>query len=236
MLVQLQLDSLEFPPPHKTNSSGVLAMGGDLRPERLILAYQQGIFPWFSEDSPIYWWCPNPRFVLFPAQLKVSSSMKQVLRSQKFRVTADQDFRQVITNCRQKMRPGQQGTWITDELLEAYCTLHQQGYAHSVEVWEGPKLVGGLYGVILGQCFFGESMFAHVSNASKVGFITLVQHLQSLGFVLIDCQVYTEHLDSLGAKMITRKDFLQLLSLHVDVAPFDLAAGFVNRPTNGLPF
>jgi leucyl/phenylalanyl-tRNA---protein transferase len=227
MVTRLRPDSLDFPPAFASTSAGLLAMGGDLSVERLLAAYQQGIFPWFSAGGPIYWWCPDPRFVLFPAQLKVSASMRQVLRRGQFRISFDKDFRGVISGCQQVPRPGQDGTWLTCDMLEAYCELHRLGYAHSVEVWQGGQLVGGLYGIIMGKVFFGESMFAHVSNASKAGFITLVQHLQAQGFVVVDCQVYTEHLASLGAKMVPRAHFLQLLAEHAECAPSDLAGTYL---------
>lgn len=204
-------EELIFPPVHYADAHGILAIGGDLSPKRLLLAYQSGIFPWFSEGEPIIWWSPDPRFVLYPARLKVSKSMRQVLRREIFEVSVDQDFRAVVENCRHIKRMGQEGTWITDEMLEAYCNLHALGFAHSVEVWQEGNLVGGLYGVSLGRCFFGESMFAKVSNASKTGFIKLSQRLEELGFFLIDCQVYTPHLESLGAESIPRTQFMEEL-------------------------
>lgn len=204
-------EQLIFPPLSEADRHGVLALGGDLSPERLLLAYSSGIFPWYSEDEPIVWYSPNPRFVLFPAKLKVSKSMKQILRQNRFQVTLDKDFRAVMQNCQQTKRDGQSGTWITNDMLEAYCHLHALGYAHSVEVWQEGVLVGGLYGVSLGRIFFGESMFAHVSNASKTGFITLVEQLIARDFQLIDSQVYTQHLESLGAESIPRKQYVQLL-------------------------
>lgn len=203
---------LVFPSPHLAEPDGVLALGGDLSPKRLLLAYQHGIFPWYNEDEPIMWWSPNPRFVLFPENLKVSKSMRQVLRRQIFEVTFDKDFRGVITGCQRTKRSGQFGTWITEAMLEAYCNLHDLGYAHSVEVWQDNQLVGGLYGISLGKCFFGESMFTTVSNASKTGFITLVRKLQARDFKLIDCQTHSNHLESLGAQFITREQFLKFLA------------------------
>jgi leucyl/phenylalanyl-tRNA--protein transferase len=201
-------ESLVFPPPERAERGGLLAMGGDLSPQRLLLAYEQGIFPWFSDGEPILWWSPDPRFVLFPKELKVSASMRQVLRRNVFRITFDQAFAEVIAHCQQIPRPGQDGTWITAEVQAAYTELHRLGFAHSVEVWQGDDLAGGLYGVSLGSCFFGESMFARVSNASKAGFITLVQALEERNFQLIDCQIYTPHLESLGARGLRRRDFL----------------------------
>ena len=212
MRISLIGSELVFPPV-KNAVDGILAVGGDLTPKRLLLAYESGIFPWFSADEPIIWWAPNPRFVLFPEQLKISKSMKSVFRKQEFTVTFDQDFKKVIQNCQKITRKGQDDTWITKDMLNAYYELHLQGFAHSVEVWKNEKLVGGLYGVSIGKCFFGESMFSTESNASKVGFITLVEKLKHFDFQLIDCQVYTEHLESLGAIEIPRKKFMDLLKI-----------------------
>jgi leucyl/phenylalanyl-tRNA--protein transferase len=197
---------------------GILAVGGDLSPERLLLAYQSGIFPWYSADEPIIWWSPNPRFVLYPHKLKVSKSMKQVLKKDVFRITFDQNFQEVMQNCQQAPRNGQAGTWITAEMIDGYCRLHDLGFAHSVEVWQAGVLVGGLYGVSLGKVFFGESMFAKVSNASKAGFITLVEKLMANDFRLIDSQVYTAHLESLGAESIARKIYLRELKENLKYA------------------
>ncbi len=205
-------DDLLFPPIHLAEDDGLLAIGGDLSPSRLLLAYRQGIFPWFSEGDPILWWAPHPRFVLYPASLKVSKSMRQVLRRDTFRISYDEAFHEVIQACSRIPRAGQDGTWITDEMLAAYCELHRLGHAHSVEVWQGAQLVGGLYGISIGRCFFGESMFTHVSNASKAGFITLVRKLESLQFGLIDCQMHSQHLESLGAQHISRELFQSTLS------------------------
>lgn len=205
-------DQLVFPSPHLANEDGVLALGGDLSTERLLLAYSYGIFPWFNDDEgPIVWWSPDPRFVLYPDRLKVSKSMRKVLRDGAFRVTLDTDFRGVISACSTSPRAGQAGTWITPDMIEAYCALHEAGWAHSVEVWQEGALVGGLYGVALGRCFAGESMFARVSNASKAGFITLVHWLTARGYDLIDCQTHSAHLESLGAEEIARRDFLAYL-------------------------
>lgn len=208
---RLHKKQLLFPPVHLAEPDGLLAVGGDLSVERLLLAYRSGIFPWFDE-RPILWWSPDPRFVLFPADLKVSSSMKQVLRRQQFRITFNADFPAVIARCSRIPRRGQDSTWITEEMQEAYIRLHQAGYAMSVESWMDDKLVGGLYGVRIGPCFFGESMFSDVSNASKAAFITFVQtYAQELK--LIDCQVETEHLASLGAGFIPRSTFLELIQM-----------------------
>lgn len=207
--MKILTSKIEFPKVSNASEEGILAIGGDLSPERLLLAYKSGIFPWFENDEPILWWSPNPRFVLFPEQLKISKSMKQVLRNSNFVVTVNQAFKEVITECSKAKREGQQGTWITQNMIEAYIKLHELGYATSVEVWLNSKLVGGLYGVDVGNgVFCGESMFAKVSNASKVGFITFTQNTN---YKLIDCQVYTSHLESLGAEEIAREDFLEFL-------------------------
>ncbi len=200
-----------FPSPELATDEGILAVGGDLSPERLLAAYKMGIFPWFNEGEPIAWWSPDPRMVLFPSELKVSRSMRPYFNQQKLRVTFDQDFEAVVRRCQAPRDDQWGGTWITNEMLDAYCQLHQLGFAHSVEVWQGKRLVGGLYGIALGKCFYGESMFATVSNASKLGFISLVKKLESLGFWLIDCQQQTQHLGSLGARTIPRADFLKIL-------------------------
>jgi len=199
---------LVFPPVHLSDDDGLLAVGGDLSAERLLLAYRSGIFPWYNEP-PILWWSPDPRFVLFPSELKVSASMRQILKKQVFRITFNQNFAAVIRGCRRAPRKGQDGTWITNAIERAYIQLHEQGYAHSVECWLEDKLVGGLYGIRLGSCFFGESMFAQVSNASKAAFITFVQSHNDL--TLVDCQVHTEHLATLGARFINRDEFLELI-------------------------
>ena len=204
--------SLEFPAPELATPEGILAVGGDLSPARLLEAYGGGIFPWFNEGDPILWWSPDPRFVLFPDELVVSKSMRPYFNQKKFQVSFDQDFEGVMRGCQQSNRNGQSGdTWITEDMIQAYVQVHQLGYAHSVEVWQEGDLVGGLYGISLGKIFFGESMFARVSNASKFGFITLVQKLREKGFTLIDCQQQTQHLGSLGAKPISRKSFLKNL-------------------------
>ena len=208
----LSENNIAFPPPELADSDGVLAVGGDLSPARLLEAYRQGIFPWYSEYDPILWWSPDPRFVLYPDQLKISKSMRPYFNQKKFDWSLDRNFRAVITACQQQNRPGQFGTWITDEMLEAYCRLHELGFAHSVEVWADGELVGGLYGIALGKVFFGESMFAQKSNASKFGFIALVRQLIDWDFTLIDCQQETAHLRSLGAELITREQFMRHLA------------------------
>lgn len=205
--------SLEFPAPELATPEGILAVGGDLSPERLLEAYAGGIFPWFNEGDPILWWSPDPRFVLFPQELVIAKSMRPYFNQKKFKVSFDQDFEQVMRGCQQSNRNGQSGdTWITEDMIQAYVQVHKLGFAHSVEVWQEDELVGGLYGISLGRIFFGESMFARVSNASKFGFITLVQKLGEMGFVLIDCQQQTQHLGSLGARPINRKVFLKYLA------------------------
>jgi leucyl/phenylalanyl-tRNA--protein transferase len=199
-----------FPPVHLTSESGLLAFGGDLSPERLLSAYRQGIFPWYSDGDPILWWSPDPRFVLFLHDLRISRSMNKILKSNRFKITFDQDFLGVISAC-QKPRKTEKETWITTEMQEAYHTLHRMGFAHSAEAWHEDKLVGGIYGVSLGRCFFGESMFSVMSNASKAALIRLVQGLQALQFSFLDCQVYTGHMETLGAKLISREKFIRLL-------------------------
>lgn len=202
---------LFFPPVYEANSDGILAIGGDLSPERLLLAYKSGVFPWFEDDEPIIWWSPNPRMVLFLDELVVSKSMRNILNRNIFRVTFNQNFREVISNCQQVKRGGQNGTWITNDMIEAYCKLNELGIAKSVEVWQNDELVGGLYGVDLGHIFCGESMFSKVSNASKVAFIALVNQLEKDKYTLLDCQVYNEHLESLGCREIDRTDFMEIL-------------------------
>jgi leucyl/phenylalanyl-tRNA--protein transferase len=202
---------LFFPPVEQANRDGILAIGGDLSPERLIHAYKSGIFPWFEDDEPIIWWSPNPRMILFLDELIVSKSMRNILNQNCFSVTFNQEFRQVISNCQKVKRKGQKGTWITNEMIEAYCKLNEMGIAKSVEVWQNNELVGGLYGVDLGHVFCGESMFSKVSNASKVGFIALTNQLKSTNYKLLDCQVYNEHLESLGCREIDRTEFMKFL-------------------------
>ncbi|GAA4462805.1 leucyl/phenylalanyl-tRNA--protein transferase [Nemorincola caseinilytica] len=204
-------DKLWFPPVENALPDGLLAAGGDLSADKLLLAYRNGIFPWYNEDEPPLWWCPDPRFVLYPAGLRVSKSMRQVLRSGTFEFRMNTGFAQVIRHCMQVPRPGQDGTWISPDVAHAYTQLHRLGHAHCAEAWQDGQLVGGLYGVWLGKVFFGESMFSRVSNASKFAFINWVQHLQQHGVQLIDCQVHTAHLQSLGARMIPRKEFVEMV-------------------------
>jgi leucyl/phenylalanyl-tRNA--protein transferase len=200
--------TLDFPDPADAEPDGLLAVGGDLRPERLLGAYAQGIFPWYDDRSPILWWSPDPRLVLEPRELHVSRSLARTIRRGTYRVTADAAFDHVIRRCAAKGRPGQRGTWITDEMIEAYCELHRLGFAHSFEAWQEDRLAGGLYGISLGAAFFGESMFADARDASKVAFVRAVQWLAARGVRLVDCQVRTEHLASLGAREIPRSRFL----------------------------
>jgi leucyl/phenylalanyl-tRNA--protein transferase len=202
---------LVFPPVNLADKNGLLAIGGDLSAERLLLAYKSGIFPWYNPGEPIVWYSPDPRMVLFPKNLKISKSMKQIIRKNQFRATFNQNFSEVISNCKNSYREGQGGTWITDEMEQAYIKLHQLGVAKSVEVWEGNELVGGLYGIDLGHVFCGESMFSKVSNASKFAFVYLVQKLEKEHYTLVDCQVYNAHLASLGADEISRETFLTYL-------------------------
>ena len=203
---------LFFPPVSEANSDGILAVGGDLSPERLLLAYKSGIFPWFEGEEPILWWATNPRMVLFLDELVVSKSMRNILNRNSFKLTFNQNFKEVISNCQRIKRDGQRGTWITDEMIEAYSKLNEMGIAKSVEVWQNDVLVGGLYGIDLGTVFCGESMFSKVSNASKVAFIALANQLRETNYKLLDCQVYNEHLASLGCREIEREDFMQILN------------------------
>ncbi len=212
MPVYLLSDDLIFPSPKLAAQEGLLAVGGDLRQERLLLAYRMGIFPWYSEDEPIMWWSPDPRLILYPAQLRVSKSLKKIINKGEFTLTMDQAFEAVITACAQSRTDANEGTWIVDEMITAYCKLHESGLAHSVEAWHGDQLAGGLYGVSIGRCFFGESMFTRLNNASKVAFVALVKYLQRLNFELIDCQITTPHLLSFGACEIPRARFLDELA------------------------
>ena len=203
---------LYFPPVEETSPEDILAVGGDLSPDRLMLAYKSGIFPWFEDDEPILWWSPEERMVLFFEDLKISKSMRNLLKKNEFSVTFNKDFKAVITNCQSVKRVGQNGTWITSDMINAYCKLHEQGFAKSVEVWKNNELVGGLYGIDLGDVFCGESMFSKVSNASKVAFITLAQKLEKANYKLIDCQVHNNHLESLGCVEIEREEFINILN------------------------
>lgn len=208
-------EQLRFPPPDYADPDGLLAVGGDLSPERLLLAYSMGIFPWYGEETPILWWSPHPRLVLFPEELKVSRSLQRVIRKGTFQVTVDSAFPDVIAECAQVRLKSREGTWIVPEMSAAYCRLHELGYAHSVETWRQGELVGGLYGVALGRVFYGESMFTKRSDASKVALVHLVHLLSSRHFEMIDCQLTTRHLLSLGAREIPRREFLRRLATAV---------------------
>jgi leucyl/phenylalanyl-tRNA--protein transferase len=210
MPVYLLGKELEFPLPEEANEEGIVAVGGDVSPERLLVAYQDGIFPWPAKGYPLLWFSPDPRFALVPAKAHVSRSLRRAIRRRTVRVTADTAFDEVIAACAEVPRPYQQGTWITNELREGYLGLHELGYAHSIEAWREDELVGGLYGVSLGRTFAGESMFASEPDASKIAFTTLLGHLARWGFKIVDCQVYTEHLARFGATMWPRERFLSL--------------------------
>jgi len=204
-------DSLVFPSVENANEEGLLAAGGDLSVERLLLAYKSGIFPWFNDDALILWWSPNPRMVLYPQNVRISKSMRKVLRDGRFRLTKNTCFKEIIEACSSVPRENQDGTWITDNMKNAYLEMHKNGYAASYEVWENNVLVGGLYGIDLGTIFCGESMFSKVSNASKFAFIKLAQELEIRNYKLIDCQIHTDHLESLGAEEIPRSEFIKIL-------------------------
>jgi len=204
-------ERIAFPPPRFAQKEGLLAMGGDLSGNRLLLAYKMGIFPWYSHDDPILWWSPNPRMVLYPDELQVSQSLKKVIKKHQFHITMDTVFAEVIRSCAQVRLEQDEGTWLSEEMIDAYCNLHRLGFAHSVEAWHEGKLAGGLYGVSLGKAFFGESMFTRVSNASKAAFVTFVEYLKKQMFHLIDCQVKTAHLRRFGAREISRSLFLEQL-------------------------
>jgi leucyl/phenylalanyl-tRNA--protein transferase len=212
MPVYLLTNDLVFPSPKLAAQEGLLAVGGDLSQQRLLLAYRMGIFPWYSENEPIMWWSPDPRLILYPDQLRISKSLKKAINKDEFDLTMDQAFEAVIKACAQSRTETNEGTWIVDEMITAYCKLHESGLAHSVEAWLDGQLAGGLYGVSIGRCFFGESMFTHISNASKVAFVGLVKYLQRLNFDMIDCQVSTPHLLSFGAHEIPRTRFLDELA------------------------
>jgi leucyl/phenylalanyl-tRNA---protein transferase len=205
-----------FPNPDYFDTPDIVAIGGDLSPERLFLAYSLGMFPWYNDDEPILWWSPDPRMVLFPDELIIAKSMRPFFNQNKFQVTYDTDFQSVMTACMNQKRDNQDGTWINEDMVKSYTTLHKQGHAHSVEVWQEGELVGGLYGIAVGKIFFGESMFAKVPNASKFGFISFVKKLKDLGFLMIDCQQETRHLTSLGAKLISREAFYAVLKKNTE--------------------
>ena len=211
MTVFLLTDKIVFPPPHLASGEGLLAIGGDLSRERLLLAYRMGIFPWFSDDEPILWWSPDPRLVLYPREIRISKTLKKIIRKGVFTVTVDSAFVRVINQCAQIRLENNQGTWIVEDMIDVYCKLHESGFAHSVEAWRQGELAGGLYGVSLGRCFFGESMFTRVSNASNVALVTLVEYLNKLSFDMLDCQLTTKHLLRFGAREIPRARFLKQL-------------------------
>jgi leucyl/phenylalanyl-tRNA--protein transferase len=211
MPVFLLSDKISFPPPYLASKEGLLAVGGDLSQKRLLLAYHTGIFPWFSDDEPILWWSPDPRLVLYPEEIRVSKTLKKIIKKNVFHVTMDSAFVKVINQCAKIRLQNNQGTWIVKEMIDAYCKLHESGFAHSVEAWYQGELAGGLYGVSLGKCFFGESMFTRVNNASNVALVKLVEYLNALSFDMIDCQLTTEHLLRFGAKEIPRVSFLKQL-------------------------
>ncbi|MBE9537273.1 MAG: leucyl/phenylalanyl-tRNA--protein transferase [Proteobacteria bacterium] len=220
-------EELLFPPPSYSEQDGLLAVGGDLSAERLLLAYSSGIFPWFNEDDPTLWWSPDPRYVIDPSSIKVSRSLEKTIRSGRFNLSIDRAFDDVVEGCAEARRNGVEGTWITEEMKGAYRRLFDLGHAHSIEAWHGGELAGGLYGVSLGRCFFGESMFFRVSDASKVAFVSLARLLESYQFELIDCQLPTEHLKSFGAYGVKREIFLErLVSGGVVPSPNQLRAVF----------
>lgn len=211
-MVDLNLTSNNFPDPEKYDPiGGLIAYGGDLSVERLLEAYQLGIFPWYNPDEEILWWCPDPRFVLFPQEVKVSKSMRKILKGGVFTYSMNSAFKEVMENCMSIPRTGQDGTWISTELIDSFTELHKRGIAKSVEVWQDEVLVGGFYGLLIGNVFCGESMFSKVSNASKAGFIQFILNNHDK-LSLIDCQVYSSHLESLGARMISKREFLQFLT------------------------
>lgn len=203
-------DEIIFPKPELAEDDGLLAIGGDLRWERLLLAYCNGIFPWYSEDEPILWWCPKPRFIIKPNEVKISKSMKRVFNKGEFKVTFNNDFEGVISKCKE-LRENKEGTWITDDMKQAYIDLFNKGFASSVEVYKEDKLVGGLYGVNIGRCFFGESMFSMETNASKVALISICKRLEEENYLFLDCQMHTNHLESMGGKFVSWEDFKIML-------------------------
>jgi leucyl/phenylalanyl-tRNA---protein transferase len=227
MPVEISRRKIEFPDPDEADESGLLAIGGDLSIDRLKFAYSKGIFPWYEDGMPILWWSPDPRMVLFPDKMIISHSLKQSLKKNQFTFSIDKAFEKVIANCSHTPRKGEAGTWITREMKNAYIRLHEAGYAHSAETWLDGKLVGGLYGVALGKVFFGESMFHHVTNASKVALYHLVEKLHNWGFQIIDAQIYTNHLESLGGELIQRGQYLRILEEAQQIA--DVNGTWINR-------
>ncbi len=219
---------LEFPPAWLARSDGLLCIGGDLSCERILLAYQNGIFPWFSDNEPILWWSPDPRLVLYPSEIRISKSLRKTLKKNRFRITISQAFEQTISACSQPRKDPNEGTWLVEEMKDAYIELHYQGHAHSVEAWHQDRLVGGLYGVAMGCVFFGESMFSLESDASKAALVALARHLYTHGFDFIDCQVTTDHLCRMGAVEIPRNRFLDLLGRSIIRQP---VSGVWERPS-----
>ena len=211
MPVFMLSDKIEFPPPQLASKHGLLAVGGDLSQKRLLLAYRMGIFPWYSDDEPVMWWSPDPRLVLYPREIKISKTLKKILRKNEFQVTLDLAFRDVIQHCADVRLEKNEGTWIVENMMDAYCRLHESGFAHSVEAWHQGELAGGIYGVSLGKCFFGESMFSRISNASSVALVNLVKYLEALSFDMLDCQIPTGHLIRFGARKVPRARFLAQL-------------------------
>ena len=226
-------DELLFPPQHLADSDGLLAIGGDLTPQRLLLAYSSGLFPWFNEGQVPLWWCPDPRCIFEPSQMHISKSLQKTLRRQAFNVTCNQDFPAVINACIAVRKNQGEETWITEQLAEAFLLLHEMGYAHSVECWQNGVLTGGLYGVCLGRCFFGESMFHTTPDSSKVALAYLLRMAEVNRFELVDCQLPNRHLTSLGAKEISRKEFLLRLRKAGVVPSIDPARGEFLLPTEG---
>ncbi|MFP6583832.1 MAG: leucyl/phenylalanyl-tRNA--protein transferase [Candidatus Hydrogenedentota bacterium] len=211
MSIYLLSDDLRFPSPTNADEEGLLAIGGDLSPERLVMAYSMGIFPWYSAGDPIMWWSPDPRMVIRPGEFRPSTSLRKSYRKMKLRLSMDEAFEQVIRNCSGIPRGNQEGTWITEEMRESYCQLHELGVAHSLECWNSETLVGGLYGLSLGNCFFGESMFAKQSDASKLAFWALMRYADTAGIEFVDCQLHNDHLESLGAYTIKREEYMRWL-------------------------
>ena len=209
-------DEIMFPNPEFAEEDGLLAVGGDLRWERLLLAYCNGIFPWYNDEDPILWWCPKPRFIIKPNEVKISKSMKRVFNKGEFKITFDNDFQGVISKCKE-LRENKEGTWITDDMKEAYINLFNKGFASSVEVYKNEKLVGGLYGVKIGRCFFGESKFSTETNASKLALISMCKKLEREGYLFLDCQMHTNHLESMGGKFVSWEEFKEMLQQGIDL-------------------
>lgn len=210
-------EEIIFPKPEYSEEDGLLAVGGDLSLERLILAYCNGIFPWYNEGEPILWWCPKPRFIIIPKEIKISKSMRKILKKEEFKVTFNNDFEGVISNCKYIRENNNEGTWISDNMKNAYINLYKYGFAMSVETYRNEELVGGLYGVKIGKCFFGESMFSKASNASKIALIKLSEKLGNEGFIFIDCQMHTNHLESMGGKFVEWDTFKDLLHKGIEL-------------------